>query len=252
MKWDRGIDTLYEPPERQNQAGNSSRDGAFSDCTGTVAMGTRRCGETLSAAVLMARLASCQNAEDANSGNNIFDCSMTRSHRVTPRNMLVTLQKEQQLIVTEGVAAPYPTARPRSLNEAMGCGVTDNDVTDITKLNFVDQLSCAAKTFAKRYREAPAALGGTDDNTNKVFHDEARGVRHGYNCSSKDRCTDAEIAEGKGPIVTFFVNNKPTWVQYKYTLGSRGLPERGRPPFPFGLAFTPIQDFYLALGGVDS
>ena len=208
---------VYEPPMEQNQAGNSTRNGKFDNCTGEGE--NRECGEILKASELIARLASCQNAEDANSGNAIFDCSMKRSHRVTPRNLLVTLQKEQQLIVTEGVAAPYPTARPRSLNEAMGCGVTDNPVQNLANrhlYNFYDQIDCAVDTFVERYGEAPAALDDNDDNTN-FFHNMARGVRHGYDCSGDARCTSEEITAGRGPVVTFFVDSRMTWVQYVYT-----------------------------------
>ena len=200
-------DILYQPPTENNPAGSSTFNTDFDNCTGTSEEGDLVCGTIQKAADFIAQASAPLLPNDS---SNPLDPLMVVPYRVMPRNMVVTLQKEQQLIVTEGVAAPYPTARPRSLNEAMGCGVTDNGPSDITKLNFVDQVHCAGETFVKRYREAPAALGGTDDNTNKVFHDEARGVRHGYNCSSKDRCTDAEIAEGKGPIVTFFVNNKPT------------------------------------------
>ena len=212
-------DILYEPPEGQNDDGDDTRNRDFSDCTGTVAEGNRRCGETISASTLIARLASCTNAEDANSGNAIFDCSMKRSHRVTPRNLLVTLQKEQELIVTRGQPAPYPTTSPRKLNEAMGCGVTDDPVLNLENLhlyNFYDQIDCAVDTFVERYGEAPAALDDNDADTN-FFHNRARGVRHGYDCSDDAECTDDEIAAGKGPVVTFFANNKPTWVQYKYT-----------------------------------
>ena len=220
-------DILYEPPMGQNDDGDDTRNRDFSDCTGTVAEGNRRCGETISAAVLMARLASCENAEDANSGNDKFDCSMKRSHRVTPRNMLVTLQKENSLTVSRNYpthlegTSPNQERKPdhKKVHEAMGCGVTDDRVQNLANLhlyNFYDQIDCAVDTFVERYGEAPAALDDNDDNTN-FFHNMARGVRHGYDCSDDAECTDAEIAEGKGPIVTFFVDSRMTWVQYKYT-----------------------------------
>ena len=204
-------DILYEPPMGQNQAGDSTRaNDDFDDCTGTVAQGNRQCGDTISAAVLMARLASCENAEDANSGNAIFDCSMKRSHRVTPRNMLVTLQKEQSLTVSRDYPTEMMTPNHDKLHEAMGCGVTDNRAQNLANrhlYNFYNQIDCSVNTFVERY---------TEENYNEdsdrplafpsFFFKLSDGVKHG------------EIHPYPvGDRVSFSVANRITYVQYRYT-----------------------------------
>ena len=103
------------------------------------------------------------------------------------------------------------------LNDAMGC---DEDI--LFKQNFVDQIACAANTFVSRYTEAVSAFV----NKSKIFYDKARGARHGYDCPSGG-CTDDDIAEGKGPVVTFFVKDRMTDVQYRYTPWIQSMPTGG-------------------------
>ena len=199
---------VYEPPMEQNQAGNSTRNGKFDNCTGEGE--NRECGEILEASELIARLASCQNAEDANSGNAIFDCSMKRSHRVTPRNMLVTLQKEQSLIVRRNYPTMMGELNHDKVHQAMGCGVTDNRAQNLANrhlYNFYNQIDCSVNTFVERY---------TEENYNEdsdrplafpsFFFKLSDGVKHG------------EIHPYPvGDRVSFSVANRITYVQYRYT-----------------------------------
>ena len=195
-------ETVYEPPMEQNQAGDSTRNGEFDNCTGEGE--NLECGEILEASELIARLASCQNAEDANSANNnIFDCSMKRSHRVTPRNMLVTLQKESSIVAKTA----YPTTM--KLDRAMGCGVTDDPVQNLANrhlYNFYDQIDCSVDTFVERYTEEHY-----NDDLNRplafpFFFKLSDGVKHG------------EIHPYPvGDRVSFSVANRITYVQYRYT-----------------------------------
>ena len=94
----------------------------------------------------------------------------------------------------------------------MGCGVTDEGVSDPELLNFVDQIACGADTFVERYKDAIAVFG---NDRRSIFFNRGRGVRHGYDCESNG-CKAPED-QGKGPTVTFFVNDRMTWVQYAYT-----------------------------------
>ena len=162
----------------------------------------------LQASQLIARLASCKDA--LYDPSNPSSCD-ERTHRVMPRNMLVTLQKEHSLVASGG----YPPEA--DLNDAMGC-----DENILSKQNFVDQIACAANTFVSRYTEAVSAFV----NKSEIFYDKARGARHGYDCPSGG-CTDDDIAEGKGPVVTFFVKDRMTDVQYRYTPWIQSMPTGG-------------------------
>ena len=168
----------------------------------------------LTAAQVIARLASCTTVEDVTTGNNIFDCRTMRSHRVMPRNMLVTMQKEQSLVAK----TTYPRMMNQQLDhgkldDAMGCSLSSVQ-------NFIDDIACGADTFVNRYTESVARFTGKTE----FFHNIARGVRHGYLCGdctgsrcTRTYCTREEKDEGKGPIVTFFVKNPVTETQYRYT-----------------------------------
>ena len=170
----------------------------------------------LKASDLIARLASCKDAPYVPGAPNIT-CAM-RTHRVMPRNMLVTMQKEQSLIAK----GDYPGEL--GLNKAMGCG---GDVE--SRQNFVDQIACGAETFVNRYTDA---VGDFSDKK-EIFYDTDRAARHGYNCPSggceEDDEDDIEddLAEGTGPIVTFFVKDRMTHVQYFYTPWIQALPDGG-------------------------
>ena len=202
-EWDPGIDTVYEAPSGQNSAGDATRGNAdFDDCTGTVVEGNRRCGETISASTLIARLASCTNAVDANFGTSSFDCTR-RSHRVTPKNMLVTLQKEHSLVAETG----HPATT--ELNDAMGC----NERT-LTTQNFFDQIGCGADTFVRRYTETH--FGGRPLNF-PFFFRLSDGLFHGG---------IIPYTEGGDPVA-FSVQNRLTYVQYRYTNWIQSEPTGG-------------------------
>ncbi len=168
----------------------------------------------LTAAQVIARLASCTTVEDVTTGNNIFDCRTMRSYRVMPRNMLVTMQKEQSLVAK----TTYPRMMNQQLDhgkldDAMGCSLSSVQ-------NFIDDIACGADTFVNRYTESVARFTGKTE----FFHNIARGVRHGYLCGdctgsrcTRTYCTRKEKDDGKGPIVTFFVKNPVTETQYRYT-----------------------------------
>ena len=120
----------------------------------------------------------------------------------------MTIQKEQSLVVKTG----YPTDKlgaldHGTLHDGMGCQGSNTD--------FIDDINCGAKTFVDRYKETVNRFS----NSSEFFHDIAREVRHGYLCATRNKtyCTPEEKDEGKGPIVTFFVKNRVTEVQYRYT-----------------------------------
>ena len=202
-QWDPGIDTVYEAPSGQNSAGNATRGNRtevgnhpkWDNCTGEGEQ--RRCGEMIAASVLIARFASCQNAVDANFGTSSFDCTR-RSHRVTPKNMLVTLQKEHSLVAETG----YPATT--ELNDAMGC-----NERIMTTQNFFDQIGCGADTFVRRYTETH--FGNPNQGGRRLnfpfFFRLSDGLFHGG---------ITPHTEGGDPVA-FSVQNRLTYVQYRYT-----------------------------------
>ena len=142
-----------------------------------------------------------------------FQCSR-RSHQVTSRTMLVTLQKEQRLIRYEDKPTAYPTDMDR-LDGAMGCGKTDQGVSDPEKLNFVDQIVCGADTFLKHY--TATHFNGDSDrplDSFPFFFKISDGIRHG-----------GVRPHPAGDPVAFSVANRITYVQYRYTPWIQATPE---------------------------
>ena len=111
------------------------------------------------------------------------------------------------LLLPESTVIPLAFVRFHGHTDGMGCQGSNTD--------FIDDINCGAKTFVDRYKEAVNRFS----NSSEFFHDIAREVRHGYLCATPNKtyCTPEEKDEGKGPIVTFFVKNRVTEVQYRYT-----------------------------------
>ena len=114
---DRNGDILYEAPDDQNPAGDSTRgNNRFDDYVEGEEEQPDQYGETIPASTLIARAAWCTNVAPGNYPDGRlrdFYCNR-RSHQVKPRNMLVTLQKERSVVGLRG----YPTD-VSDLNDAM-------------------------------------------------------------------------------------------------------------------------------------
>ena len=200
--WTEG-DILYKPWTDDNP--NPALDNEeFDPCHDANDLST--CGTNKEASYFIALAASCDTDTDP--------CTK-RVHRVMPRNMLVTLQKEQSLVAKTGYP---PTTETWKLNGAMGCGVTDEDVSDPTKLNFFDQINCGADTFVRHYTQTHF----NDDTdrplefTSPFFFKLADGFKHG---GIRPQPMEDPVA--------FSVKNRVTYIQYRYTNWIQAEPKGG-------------------------